>query len=142
MNPYLAQVWVRKDDPSVKKAYGRQFEGKKAERLYAGIPELHRHFGFWSELGSHSSVSALKPHDAPNLVEVSAQTDNLEVINEILLHLLSNCLLMADLAKVYVQAPPEEPQAAGRQKRLALYQARLEQLNWVLKDHPIFGSPQ
>jgi hypothetical protein len=139
-NPYLAHVWLCKNDPSIKKQYERLFEQKKADRLFAGVPELHRHFGFWSELGAHSNANSLWLHGAPNPLEVSAQTDDLEVINEILLHLLSTCLCMADLAKAYVKIPISNTlEVLGRQKRLASYQPQLQRLTWTLKDPAVFG---
>lgn len=139
-NPYLEMVWRKREDPLTAKIYKKKFKDENAKVLYAGVPDVHQHFRFWSELGSHSNVRALRLHDAPNPLEVSAQTDNLEVINEILLHLLSTCLLMADLAKAYVQAPPGERKMSGRQQRLAFYQTRLKRLNWDPKDHPLFDS--
>ena len=57
-NPALAEVWLRKDDLAVKRAYGKAFEKEKKTRLFAGIEGLHHYYSLFSEW-SHATVTSL-----------------------------------------------------------------------------------
>jgi len=61
--PKLASVWIKKHDgPQEEKAYKAAFEFYKKESLFPvehGLRELYAYYGDYSELGTHSTISAL-----------------------------------------------------------------------------------
>ena len=61
--PNLALVWAKKDDgPQELKVYRAAFESNKKESLFPvehGLRELYSYYGDYSELGTHSTISAL-----------------------------------------------------------------------------------
>jgi hypothetical protein len=61
--PKLAVVWAKKDDgPQEQKVYRAAFESNKKESLFPmehGLRDLYSYYGDYSELGTHSTISAL-----------------------------------------------------------------------------------
>jgi hypothetical protein len=61
--PQLAEVWSAKDDgPTEAKAYRKSFEENKKDSLFPahhGLDKLHHFWTQFSELGTHTTVSAL-----------------------------------------------------------------------------------
>jgi len=57
-NPANQLIWMKKDEPSGKKAFKKVFEEDKRTGLFAGLTELHEKYGELSEAGSHPTMQS------------------------------------------------------------------------------------
>jgi hypothetical protein len=55
-DPANQLIWVKKDEPSGKKAFKKAFEDDKRIGLFSGLTELHEKYGELSEAGSHPTM--------------------------------------------------------------------------------------
>lgn len=55
-DPANQLIWMKKDDPSGKKAFKKAFGGDKKTGLFSGLAELHEKYGELSEVGSHPTM--------------------------------------------------------------------------------------
>ncbi len=59
-DPQLLKLWIEKNDSEgAKKIFSKEFEQKKAIRLFDGLPELHRLWKQFSEFGSHTNINSI-----------------------------------------------------------------------------------
>jgi hypothetical protein len=57
-DPANQLIWLKKDEPSGKKAFRKVFEEDKRTGLFAGLAELHEKYGELSEAGSHPTMQS------------------------------------------------------------------------------------
>jgi hypothetical protein len=57
-DPANQLIWMKKDEPSGKKAFKTVFEESKKTGLFSGLSELHEMFGELSEAGSHPTLQS------------------------------------------------------------------------------------
>jgi hypothetical protein len=57
-DPANQLIWMKKDEPSGKKAFKKAFEDNKKTGLFAGLTELHEKYGELSEAGSHPTMQS------------------------------------------------------------------------------------
>src|SRR5205807_1629871 len=59
-DPELQKTWLNKGDGAAAlKAFKEAFEHHKGERVFKGLPELHKWWKQFSESGSHSTIAAM-----------------------------------------------------------------------------------
>ena len=57
-DPANQLIWMKKDEPSGKKAFKKVFEDHKRTGLFSGLTELHEKYGELSEAGSHPTMQS------------------------------------------------------------------------------------
>ena len=57
-DPANQLIWMKKDEPSGKKAFKKVFEDHKRTGLFLGLTELHEKYGELSEAGSHPTMQS------------------------------------------------------------------------------------
>ena len=55
-DPANQLIWLKKDEPSGKKAFKKAFKDDKKHGLFSGLKELHEKYGELSEAGSHPTM--------------------------------------------------------------------------------------
>jgi hypothetical protein len=57
-DPANQLIWMKKDEPSGKKAFKKAFEDNKKTGLFSGLAELYEKYGELSEAGSHPTMQS------------------------------------------------------------------------------------
>lgn len=59
-DPQLLKPWLEKNDgEAAKKVFSQEFEHEKATRLFDALPDLHKLWKQFSELGSHVNINSI-----------------------------------------------------------------------------------